>query len=132
MNHKQVFISGELHGDERIGPLSSLMLAEVLCELYGSDEWLTRMVDTRLITIMPMTNAYGYAHSQREDGPGSAAAQPPPGAAGSSLRRRRGQLDPNRDFSYDPASPAGCMTTVTGRSVNEVWRGRLFQLAMVL
>ncbi|CAK0800383.1 unnamed protein product, partial [Prorocentrum cordatum] len=59
----EVFFSGALHGDERIGPLTVTELAGFLCQQYreGNSE-VRRLVDSRGTWIMPMTNAHGYAH----------------------------------------------------------------------
>ncbi|CAM9676449.1 unnamed protein product, partial [Phaeothamnion confervicola] len=69
--------------------------------------WLARLVATRNVYVMPMTNALGYF----ED------------------RRCEAGRDPNRDFPYQQ-KPSKCMTTITARAVNEVWREHIFQLAV--
>lgn len=51
-------------------------------------------------------------------------------------RRDEGVLDPNRDFGYDlktegdDNSSKDCMQTITARSINEVFRDHIFQLAV--
>jgi hypothetical protein len=63
----EVFFSGALHGDERVGPNTVTELARLLVEMRtgaGEDRnhmnpWITRLVDTRSIYIMPTTNALG-------------------------------------------------------------------------
>ena len=75
----EILISGALHGDERIGPATALALSRWLVEKYASDGWIRRLVDTRTILIMPMTNAIGVEQNRREE-------------LG---------IDPNRDFPYD-------------------------------
>ena len=101
----EVLISGALHGDERVGPATALALSRWLVERYDTDPWVRRLVDTRTVLLMPMTNAIGVE------------------------LRRRDELgiDPNRDFPYDQ-DPASCMKTVCARSLNEVYRARLLQL----
>jgi len=101
----EVFFSGALHGDERIGPVTVTELANFLCTQYmAGDEEVQHLVNTRNTWIMPMTNAAGYAHSTRwENG-----------------------MDPNRDFPY-MQEPSKCMTTQTARAVNELFRRHLFQ-----
>ena len=103
----EIFISGALHGDKRIGPATALALSRWLIERYDTDPWMRRLVDQRTILVMPMTNAIGVE------------------------QRRRDELgiDPNRDFPYDQ-SPTACMQTVTARSINEIYRNRLLQLAV--
>lgn len=103
----EIFISGALHGDERIGPITAIELSRWLVERYDIDPWARRLVDTRVIIIMPMTNAIGVQDN----------------------RRTELGVDPNRDFPYDQ-SPSACMVTVTARGVNEIFRDRLLQLVM--
>ena len=57
----QVYISGALHGNERIGPHVSYYIIEYLAMNFGKDAYLTHMLKTRELIITPMTNAYGYA-----------------------------------------------------------------------
>mmetsp|Transcript_35969 Transcript_35969/g.84266 ORF Transcript_35969/g.84266 Transcript_35969/m.84266 type:complete len:694 (+) Transcript_35969:28-2109(+) len=101
----EVFFSGALHGDERLGPLVVTELAALLCEKYREGSRTFQMLlDSRVTWIMPMTNAHGFAHNNRlENG-----------------------MDPNRDFAY-LQQPSKCMRTQTGRAVNELFRRHLFQ-----
>jgi len=82
-----VLLSGELHGNERIGPVAvletaKLLLQAVACEggIPSSDcnsfetkhgtvvrGWLARLVSTRRIVIVPTANARGYAEGRREE-----------------------------------------------------------------
>lgn len=129
----EVFLSGALHGNERVGPTATFETARLLifaaaCQAGGSSPstrsacsamsaykkstpwvlpWLARLVSTRRTVVVPMTNAWGYANNQREEI----------------------FYDPNRDFSYDQ-DPGFCMRTIAGRTVNEVWRESLFQLSL--
>jgi hypothetical protein len=104
----EVFLSGELHGNERVGPTTVMELARLLVESHAarSNAWLHRLVDTRSIVIMPTANALGYFADTREEG----------------------SVDPNRDFPID--APGRCMESVAARAVNEVWREHLFQLSL--
>jgi hypothetical protein len=101
----EVFFSGALHGNERIGPVTVTELADFLCTQYGAgNQEVQHLVDTRNTWIMPMTNAVGYADNTRlENG-----------------------MDPNRDFPY-MQEPSKCMLTQTARAVNELFRRHLFQ-----
>jgi hypothetical protein len=125
----QVFFSGALHGDERIGPITTIEMIALVAKLataYARPEsheatelkeaggaslhtqrWVHHLVNTRDVVITPMTNAYGYAHDKRTEL----------------------DLDPNRDYNY-MRSGAQCMQTMTSRVVNEIWREHLFQLAI--
>jgi len=63
----QVFISGTLHGDERIGPHVAFYLIEYLVNNYGKDRQVTRLLQTREIILTPMTNAVGFYYHEREE-----------------------------------------------------------------
>lgn len=144
----EVFWSGELHGDERVGPTSVLEATQLLldaasCESLPSNEilssgyveaieheiesaetcrrelsdsgiddthrqWLSRLISTRRIIIIPTANALGYFQINREEN----------------------GIDPNRDFPYDLADPTKCMRTIAGRSINEIFREHMFQLSL--
>ncbi|EOD09638.1 hypothetical protein EMIHUDRAFT_198201 [Emiliania huxleyi CCMP1516] len=104
----QIYISGALHGDEQVGIVTALELCRWLLTRYATDDWVRRLVDTRMVLISPMTNAVGSA------------------------TRRRDELgiDPNRDFPFDQ-SAGSCMQTVTARTVNEIYRAHLLQLVAI-
>ncbi|KAF0700756.1 Aste57867_8709 [Aphanomyces stellatus] len=117
----EVFFSGALHGDERIGPQATMEMALLLVDyassysktspdadpaIQRSKEWLWRLVNSRAIYIVPMTNAHGYFLNQRQE---------------------RG-IDPNRDYNYK--TDGTCMEAMTSRAINEIWRDHMFQLAI--
>jgi hypothetical protein len=106
----QIFLSGNLHGDETVGPMTLLLLLEdlVAARLRGDNPWFNQLVDTRLIVAIPITNPKGFVDGRRDEN----------------------GLDPNRDFPYDISDPALCMRSTTARAVNEVWRAHLFTLAI--
>jgi predicted deacylase len=79
----QIYISGALHGNERLGPVVSYYLIEFLLSNYERDDWITYLLKHREIVITPMTNAVGYAYGRREESQGS------------------GSWDINRDFPYN-------------------------------
>lgn len=58
----QVFFSGNLHGDEQVGPQTLIAMARLLLQWVeeGSNPWITRLVDTRHIWMLPVSNAIGY------------------------------------------------------------------------
>eukprot|EP00980_Cylindrotheca_fusiformis_P012592 scaffold3084_cov144-Cylindrotheca_fusiformis.AAC.40 len=133
----EVFWSGCLHGNERVGPTSVmhatfLLLQAASCEATprnnqeialakrcrkelkekGIDDyqrkWLARLLSTRRIVMTSTTNALGYYRNERtEEG-----------------------IDPNRDFPYDVKDPKDCMQTIAGRTINEIYKEHLFQLAL--
>jgi predicted deacylase len=122
----QVFISGEIHGNERVGPLASLFTAQMLvwaaqCEIekktdtcmrlrkeyrVGKKEmiWLSHLVTRRDIYIVPTTNCLGYIKQDRLD-------------AG---------VDPNRDFPY-VASSNKCLQSTTANIIVELFRRSIIQ-----
>ena len=67
----QVYISGALHGNERLGPDISFYLIEYLVTHYGSDPHITTLLKTREIIITPMTNAVGYSQNMRTEKQGN-------------------------------------------------------------
>lgn len=123
-----VFLSGTLHGDERVGPVAMIEVANLLvlaaaCESgkstqTGCDDfyakytpqqaaWLARLVSTRRIVILPAANSKGYYDGTRGEG----------------------RIDPNRDFAFDN-DPTQCMRTIAARSINELFLKYLFQMSM--
>ena len=119
----EIFLSGSLHGNERIGPTTTVEFMRMLVEHYaqylssgdddqqqdGGGDWLTRLVARRSLWIMPSANAYGYYHDQRTD---------------------ENNIDPNRDFPYNVDRKDECMQTIAARAINELWRKHAFRLAI--
>ena len=105
----QVFLSGNLHGDEQVGPMTLIYTLRHLVHtaLAGSNPWINLLLDTRYIVAIPVTNPRGYFTNSREEN----------------------GMDPNRDFPY-AQSPSECMRTLTGRVLNEAFRSHMFQLAI--
>ena len=132
-----VFLSGALHGNERVGPVATIEVAKLLataasCESgkapsevgcgefyskYTKREvaWLARLVSTRRIVIVPAANSNGYYYNRREEG----------------------GFDPNRDFPFDQMQSSTdqrisrtCMRTITARTINELFHDHLFQISL--
>lgn len=61
----QIYFSGELHGDERLGPVVLIELAEFLCDFYHKDNWIKRLLSSRRIVMTPMTNVQGFKNKHR-------------------------------------------------------------------
>mgnify|MGYP001043084820 FL=1 len=85
----QVYISGALHGNERIGPHVAYYFIEYLVSNFEKDAYLTNMLRTRELIITPMTNSYGFAHNQREE------------LTILQNRDKQKNFDPNRDFPFN-------------------------------
>ncbi|KAK8800918.1 hypothetical protein WA588_001748, partial [Blastocystis sp. NMH] len=122
----QMFLSGELHGDERVGPTAVIEYAIFLLQnraYYDSTyrkaslrervhfaestfhPHYASILDSRDIFIMPMTNAWGYYFKQRTE---------------------RG-IDVNRDFPFDYTSPPyNCFQSESSRAVQELYYHNMF------
>lgn len=110
LGRPEVFFSGCLHGNERVGPTAVIEAAWLLvkaakCVADATSDacndpvlasnpdripWLARIARTRNIIMMPMTNAKGYSDDVREEN----------------------GIDPNRDFPYHN-EPSQCMQVAT-------------------
>lgn len=134
-----VLLSGALHGDERVGPTTVmettlLLLQAAACQKYRQElqshedqndctdalreqaglsnpqqiQWLARLVATRRIIVVPAANALGYFRNDRTE-------------AG---------IDPNRDFPFDSTDSSSCMQTMAARTLNELFREHIVQMAV--
>jgi hypothetical protein len=113
-NKHQIYISGEVHGDEQVGSNASLELIKLFLAHKDSNPWIGHLLKTRLIVLTPMTNPYGYSSNSRPE-------------QISDLN----SYDINRDFPYLVAKNK-CMTTIGARVVNELFISHLFSLALTL
>ena len=102
-----MYISGALHGNERLGPNVAYYLIEFLATNFNKDSYITYLLKQREIIITPMTNAYGYFHNTREEKTVDEYG-------------RTSKIDPNRDFPYNNTE-IGCMNTVAGRIVYKLF-----------
>lgn len=124
----QLLISGEIHGDERVGPSSSILLAELLvwsakCEIdmdngacsklvtmgINNDDriWLAYLATKRDTYILPAANCLGYILNRRDD-------------AG---------VDPNRDFPYS-RSDEKCFLSTTAKLFDKIMIQNLIQMVV--
>jgi hypothetical protein len=103
----QVFFSGGLHGDERVGQVTTVEFIDFMMQNRASNPWLQHLLDTRVVVLTPMTNALGYFKEER----------------------RENSVDVNRDFPIDNPT-AGCMKSMAARGLNELFRDSMFQVAV--
>lgn len=110
-------VSGELHGDEVVGPISVLAFIQYMLSNYNTNSFAQRMIDTRLTVLVPTTNAIGYFKNERYE------------IQKVSGRSEPLMLDPNRDFAFNQ-KPEKCMRTVAARVLNELFLKHLFRVAV--
>ena len=125
----QTIISGEIHGDERVGPSASLFVAELLvwsasCMIRKDDDschrlksigvtsyddriWLAFLATRRDTYIMPTANCLGYIMDRRDDN----------------------GIDPNRDFSYS-REDGRCFLTTTAKIFGKLMSETLTQIVI--
>ena len=123
----QTVISGEIHGDERVGPSASLFAAELLvwsaqCMIKKDDDschklksigvtsyndrvWLAFLATRRDTYIIPTANCLGYIVNRRDDN----------------------GVDPNRDFSYS-RQDGKCFMSTTAKIVGKLMAETLTQI----
>ena len=106
-----VFFSGALHGDERLGPVTTIALAEFLCENFPVNPWVRHLVSSTRLILMPMPNPQGYYLKNRGE------------------KVHGEEEDPNRDFGYF-VQPNQCMKTTAARAIYEVLSHRLVVLSI--
>eukprot|EP00980_Cylindrotheca_fusiformis_P022569 scaffold9441_cov101-Cylindrotheca_fusiformis.AAC.1 len=152
----EVFWSGALHGNERVGPTAVMEAARLLLEA-ATCEAADHDPDDRL----PMTDDDGTtATIGRQAGDhADGTCQTTMAESGIDKRQQRwlarlvstrrivivptanalgyywnlrneGTVDPNRDFPYDGLDPTLCMQSIAARTINEVFRDHLFQSAL--
>jgi len=149
----EVFLSGELHGNERVGPTAvmeaaTLMLEAAACEAKPhritstqhsfndkSADWTAQLTAAKQCRKDIMAN-FGIDDVHRKWLARLVATRrivivPTANALGYyRSRREEGNEDPNRDFPYDVQAAKDCMKTIAGRTLNEVFREHMFQLSL--
>lgn len=150
----EVFLSGELHGDERVGPTAvmeaaTLLLEAAACEAkprrYDSDtskhsfndkntDWSTQLRTAKQCRRDLDASGTDDVHRKwlaRLVSTRRIVIVPTTNALGYfQHRREENGHDPNRDFPYDIQQPTECMKTIAGRTANEIFRDHMFQLSL--
>ena len=143
-----VLWSGELHGNERVGPTAVLEATQLLLDA-ALCESLPRMVlhtsGDAAEWAMELQRAHECRHDLYDRGINDIHRKwlarlvttrrivvvPTANALGYYQNtREENRIDPNRDFPYDQNDPAACMQTIAGRTLNEIFRQHLFQLSL--
>ncbi len=119
LDKAEILLVGSQHGDEVVGMEVGVATARLLLESYGTDPWLTELVDRREIYILPLANPHGFNHGVRWS-PGTES----------------GSEDMNRDHLYDrdPCSffcqDENSLSTVGARAIHELARRHLFRVML--
>lgn len=126
INKPRIYISGEVHGDERVGPNATLELIKLFVN-FNNHPWLRHLLNTRLIIITPMTNPHGYYVNEREE---QLIEDEDKVILTNSLFKQT-HKDINRDFPYLVNSKY-CMESIGARVVNELFLKHKFLLSLSL
>ena len=131
-----VFFSGNLHGDEVVGPPTLMAMVEHLILAATSvSDWhkglLTHsQTQDPLIPEDPAAGEAGVGGdawlARLVDTRVTVALVVSNPIGYESHQRAEQGIDPNRDFAHDVA-PDQCMKTVVARAINEVFRAHIFQ-----
>lgn len=102
----QVYFSGTVHGNERLGANVATYMIEYLLQNYGTDPFVTQLLREREILITPFVNAQGYFANRRSE-----------------LTDIGEFFDINRDFPYNRESgDMECLSTIGARATVQIFR----------
>jgi Zinc carboxypeptidase len=144
----EVFWSGEVHGNEQVGPTAVLEASQLLLDSVQC-EALPRPSTLKSNNKEEMQNEIKRALDCRQDlynrgiddnhrkwlarlvSTRRLVVVPTANALGYYRRvREEGDIDPNRDFPYEISDPTQCMQTIAARTINEAYREHMFQIAL--
>ena len=152
-----VFLSGAVHGNERVGPTSLVEMSELLlesahCESLprmryspnggtannGNEEemWENELMEAKKCRESLSNKGIPSPYRQwlaRLVSTRRTVVIPTANALGYARNEREESgIDPNRDFPFDikPSNSNDCMQTVAGRSINELFRSHLFPIGL--
>eukprot|EP00816_Leptocylindrus_hargravesii_P001589 CAMPEP_0196801782 /NCGR_PEP_ID=MMETSP1362-20130617/1558_1 /TAXON_ID=163516 /ORGANISM="Leptocylindrus danicus, Strain CCMP1856" /LENGTH=775 /DNA_ID=CAMNT_0042172905 /DNA_START=192 /DNA_END=2519 /DNA_ORIENTATION=- len=139
----EVFLSGSVHGNERIGPTTVMETARLLvesaeCEALprsksdiSEEEWeddVRKAKDCRSKLQKQGIFPWARRWMARLVSTRRIVVVPSANALGYYQNKRtEGSIDPNRDFAFDQENWSHCMRTIAGRTINEVYREHMFQ-----
>lgn len=140
----EVLWSGELHGNERVGPTAVMEAAQLLLEMaacesnprvsFKGTEGYEEEVHNA-ISCRAELESRGFSDWHRQwlarlVSTRRIVVVPTANALGYyRVIRTEGNIDANRDFPYDQ-EPGSCMQTIAGRTLNEIFREHMFQLSL--
>jgi len=151
-----VFLSGSVHGNERVGPSSLLEMSELLVEsayceslprmhykpkdendAEGNKRWEQEIMSAKACRE-DLQNNKGVPSEYRQwlarlVSTRRTVVIPTANALGYSRNERaEDSIDPNRDFPFDieQTKTDTCMQTIAGRSINELFRSHLFPIGL--
>ena len=137
----EVFLSGAVHGNERIGPTTVVEIARLLvqaaeCEALPRqgftgeerDEQIREAEECRAMLIARGIHPWTRRWLARLVATRRIVIIPTANALGYFQNKREEQgIDPNRDFPFDQVDWRNCMRTIAGRTINEIYREHIFQ-----
>jgi len=88
----EIFINALIHAREPMGLEASLRFMSYLCDNYGTDPYVTDLVDNREIFFVPVTNPDGYEYNR--------ITNPNGGGMHRKNRNPSGNVDLNRNWGY--------------------------------
>ena len=125
-NKPTIYFSGEVHGDERVGPTSMVELIRLFLR-HRDEPLISHLLNTRLVIITPMTNPHGYHSNIREE----LLIENENQVLGTKTIYNQIHKDINRDFPY-LVNPSSCMQTIGARVINELFLKYNFILSLSL
>lgn len=147
----EVFLSGALHGNERIGPTTVVETAALLLDAANCEAYPRGKAPTKRSSHLQWSQWEEELESAKACRDELSAKGISPFyrkwlarlvttrrivilPAANSLgyfrdQREEGRVDPNRDFPFD-LNDSQCMVTIAGRTINEIFREHLFQLSL--
>ncbi|GKY92532.1 hypothetical protein MPSEU_000223500 [Mayamaea pseudoterrestris] len=142
----EVLWSGEVHGNEQVGPTAVLEAAQVMLDAAECEslprtsmkesirDWKDELEAARKCRQNWSDRGYldyDLKWLARLLSTRRIVFVPTANALGYFRKvREEGNIDPNRDFPYDLRDPTLCMQTIAGRTLNEVFRSHMFQLSL--